>query len=338
MKIGIVTFFTANNYGALLQCHALYSYLKSFGHEVILLDTELPNKNKTFRSKVRHAFFNSVAFKAFRKDHLPVVYPKNTKVDIVIFGSDQVWNLDITKEFYLQYFGSFLSHEIRRVAYAASFGVNSWTHQDKLQSVKNEIAKFSSFGIREGSGVEICKEHFEVNATKVLDPTLLLTAEKYKHLYKPRANKNQLVSYIFNKDSKKIADVKKLASKLVLPTLLLSDVRIRKGVLSVPYPSVANWLSYLAAAEFVVTDSFHCMVFAIINRKNFIAIPAIQARAGRMTSLLADLGLTDRFFDNLDAAIASTTITRPIDYELVNQKLARLQYDSQQFLISSLEI
>jgi hypothetical protein len=336
LKVGIVTFYTANNYGAVLQCHALYSFLKSQGHEVVLLETDLPNKNKTLRSKLRHSFFNSISFKKFRNNWLPDVVSKNTSVDAVVFGSDQIWNIDITKQFYLEYFGSFLHEKIKRVAYAASFGVASWNHPKELLDAKSEIAKFSVFGIREASGVEICKEQFDVTATKVLDPTLLLEADNYKKLYKLRLKKGQLVSYIFNKDAKKIEDVKKLASSLSLKPVLLSDVRIRKGILSVPYPSVSTWVSYLAAADFVVTDSFHCMVFAIINQKNFVAIPAIKARAGRMTSLLSDLGLLDRFFEDIKSAQESGIVFSDIDYSKVNIKLDVLREESRQFLISSI--
>ena len=86
----------------------------------------------------------------------------------------------------------------------------------------------------------------------------------------------------------------------------------------------------------ILTDSFHCMVFSIIFKKDFIAIPAIPERAGRMLSLLSDLDLESRFFNDITEAKKSDVIAQPIDYDAVHNKLNALRKSSLSFLHRSL--
>lgn len=337
MKIGIVTFFKANNYGALLQCYALSEFLKKNDHKVYLVKTDLPEKNQTLRAKIRHYFYNKIAFENFRNGYLPSIIQSTSELDVIVFGSDQIWNLDITKTHYASYFGDYVSTNAVKIAYAASFGINVWIHSDKTRHVKAMLNEFSSIGVRESEGIAICKDQFNVNAQQVLDPTLLIDKTLYDRLYEPIIRPNYIACYIFHKDTNKINLSADIARKLNCDLCLLSDMRYRKNVHSIPYPSVSRWLSFIRSSNFVITDSFHCMVFAIIFNKDFIAIPAIASRAGRMTSLLKKLSLEQRFFPDIDSALSSNELTKPIDYMSVNYKLEELKLNSHDFLVSAIK-
>lgn len=337
MKIGIVTFFKANNYGALLQCYALSEFLKKNNHQVYLVDADLPEKNHTLRAKLRHYFYNKIAFQNFRNAYLPAIIPSTSNFDVIVFGSDQIWNLDITKTHYAAYFGEYVSTNTVKIAYAASFGINVWIHSDKTRHVKAMLNDFSSIGVRESEGIAICKDQFNINAQQVLDPTLLIDKTSYDRLYEPINRPNYIACYIFHKDSNKINLSADIAIKLNCDLCLLSDMRYRKNVHSIPYPNVSKWLSFIRSSNFVITDSFHCMVFAIIFNKDFIAIPAIPSRAGRMTSLLKKLSLEQRFFPDIDSALSSNELTTPIDYMSVNCKLEVLKLNSHDFLVSAIK-
>ena len=337
MKVGIVTFYTANNYGAVLQCYALASFLKSENYDVHLANIVLPEKATSLRAKLRNKLIYMLAFQEFRDNYLPSVCSDLSSLDTFVFGSDQIWNLDITKESYESFMGASLTKDKNKVAYAASFGVSEWKFSDKTDRAKRLLNDFSAMGIREGSGVEICRDVFELKSTQVVDPTLLIDKKSYSKIFTPRNLNNRMVCYVFNKGKKQINNLRTIGSDLSLKPVVLNDVRIRRGIDSVPYPSVSKWLSYIEAADFVVTDSFHCMVFSILFEKEFIAIPAIKARAGRMTSLLKTLGLEGRFFDSLDDALKFGRFRNKIDYSAVNDRIDKMRRSSQQFLTGALE-
>jgi len=334
MKIGIVTFHTANNYGAVLQCYALSESIKDLGHEVELIDLPLHEKPKNLRPLLRNKVL-SMAFSSFRNVFLPKAVESSVEKDIYFFGSDQVWNPQITKKHCLSFFGSWVKDNKPKVAYAASFGLSTWDFPELTLDVKKELSTFKALGIRESTGVSICKDVFGIETTQVLDPTLLRT--DYSSVFKKRKASENLVCYIFGKDEQKMDQLRNIAKKCELQAVLLNDARFRRDIKSVLFPSVAKWLSYIESSQFVITDSFHCMVFAIIFKKNFIAIPAIQARAGRMVSLLESLGLESRFFNTLEEAQNSDVILQDIDYSVVDTKLNDLRASSLKFLESSLD-
>ncbi|WP_441003637.1 polysaccharide pyruvyl transferase family protein [Pseudocolwellia agarivorans] len=335
MKVGIVTFHEANNYGAVLQCHALAEILKKLNHNVELIDLPLHDKIKGLKAQLRDKFI-SRAFTHFKLNFLPNISVNNDQNEVCVFGSDQVWNPQITKNHHLLYFGSWVKPEVSKIAYAASFGLSTWDFPEYNEGVKAQLESFKALGVREVSGVEICKGTFDVESQQVVDPTLLLT--DYSHLFTKRKKTNSLVCYIFGKEEDKMDNIRKIGNKRNLQPVLLNDMRLRKGIKSVPFPTVAKWLSYIEASEFVITDSFHCMVFSILFKKNFIAIPAIPARAGRMKSLLNDLGLESRFFNSINDVPSSDVILENIDYQEVNEKIKTLRENSLLFLKKALEV
>jgi len=333
IRIGIVTFHTANNYGAVLQCYALAETLKELGHQVELVDLPLHKAPNTLRERLRIKLLDK-AFSEFRRKFLPKTVSQATILDSYYFGSDQVWNPQITAENYELFFGSFVPKDKPKVAYAASFGLSTWKFPEYTNTVTELLASFKALGVRESSAVDICKNEFNVGATQVVDPTLLGT--DYTHTFRKRNATNSLVCYIFGKDDNKMKSLRNIATKLKLNAVLINDFRIRKQIKSIPFPSVATWLSHLEASQFVITDSFHCMVFAIIFKKNFIAIPAILERADRMVSLLVGLGLKERFFLNIEDVAESDIILKNIDFEVVDKKIYALRESSLLFLQQSL--
>jgi hypothetical protein len=333
MKLGIVTFHTANNYGAVLQCYALAETLKELRQQVELVDLPLHNTPSKLRARLRLKLL-SMAFSEFREKFLPNIVAPTTILDSYYFGSDQVWNPQITAENYELFFGSFVPKDKPKIAYAASFGLATWNFPEFTNNVTVQLASFKALGVRESSAVSICQNEFNAKATQVVDPTLLRT--DYSEVFKKRKTSNSLVCYIFGKDDSKMNAIRNIAAKLKLNAVLMNDFRLRKKIKSIPFPSVATWLSHIEASDFVISDSFHCMVFAIIFKKNFIAIPAIPERAGRMVSLLVSLGLKERFFLNIEDVAESDIILKDIDFEAVDKKLSALRESSLNFLKQSL--
>lgn len=252
--------------------------------------------------------------------------------DALIVGSDQVWRPAYS--YCPAYFLDFSNdYAIKRIAYAASFGVDNMNeYKKKLLTSCSENAKlFDAISVRENSGIGLCNQYFHVDAVQVLDPTMLLEKEDYLKLientneHHPKAS---LVYYVLDKSEGKLRIVDGIAKALDLSA---TDLMPGQDVL----PSVSSWLAGFRDADFIVTDSFHGTVFSIIFNKPFIAIANEARGSARFISLLKMFDLTDRLISDTDAG--TDIYKRQINYDHVNEIKKEWQNRSFSFLRSNLK-
>lgn len=253
--------------------------------------------------------------------------------DCIVVGSDQVWR-EIYSPCIEDFFLGFLPEDDKRlkITYAASFGTaDTPISEEHLKNCIPLAKRFSSISVRERSGVEIMKDTFGLDATLHLDPTLLLSAGQYKFPVK-NVEKGCLVSYILDETADKDAILQDVSE-----ALNLKNKKLRLNTPSqdddVVLPSIEEWLSSFANADFVVTDSFHGCVFSIINHKPFIAIANRDRGLERFTSLLSTFGLMNRLIWGHEDFISNKTLLfQPIDYTNVNNKLHEIKQESVDYL------
>ena len=196
---------------------------------------------------------------------------------------------------------------VRRIAYAASFGTNDWefSEEDTLECAR--LAKlFDKISVREKSGVRLCEEYLGVQAEHVLDPTLLLNAEDYIRLFEdakvPKSEAN-LFCYVLDANAESESIISSLENdgyKAMHAKLVTNSTREN------PRPcqlSVEEWLRGIYDAELVVTDSFHACVFSIIFKKPFIALGNKTRGNTRFDSLFETFDLQDRHVVSYDAYV-----------------------------------
>ncbi|WP_171595261.1 polysaccharide pyruvyl transferase family protein [Marinifilum caeruleilacunae] len=380
MKIGIITLPFNWNYGGILQTYALQSALKKLGH-----DSYTINRNTapmSLKMKVLSYVRRSILKVLFRKDVVVRTWPtkeeektirqhtdrfiqenvkttdlfrsekdfKNIgKYDFQAFvtGSDQVWRPKYSPVLENHFLG-FLpkDSQAKRIAYAASFGVDNWEFSGRQTEACASLAqKFDTISVREDSAVELCKDKLNVESIVALDPTMLIDKEEYIALVEkdkiPKL-KGSLLNYILDltPDKKKIVDEAaeelKIKPVSIMPKGIFREMG-KKRLEDCVCPPVTNWLRGFMDAEFVVTDSFHGTVFSIIFNKPFIAIGNAKRGITRFSSLLKILGLEDRlvlgYQDNI-----SEMIKTPIDYQKVNTLLEGKKKEALQFLENSLNV
>lgn len=348
-----------NNYGCVLQNYALQTALKKIGHDPITLDY-IPYKSPfrillslvytiiLFFTKRRRTFAECFPIKrdkyvtSFINKNICVTHPlrkysssliNEYKLEGFVVGSDQIWrpvfNDDIIYDAYLK----FTSHyDVKRVAYAASFGVSKWEYNTKETKECSLLAKrFNAISVREYSGVELCKNNLCVEAKVVVDPTLLLEAREYRLLYKEgnTMKGKYLLSYILTKSKDKESIVKTISKSMSCKTI---DIRIKNKL---KY-SIEEWLELFDNAECVVTDSFHGTVFSIIFHKKFIVIDNPGRGSARIHTLLKEVGLDSRMRKEQDY-IDSTCISENIRWEDVDKRLEKARKEGVDFLMSALE-
>lgn len=362
MRIAIVTLPLHSNYGGILQAYALQTVLHKMGHDVIFVKYPHKHNFKSCFKNIISPLINSFGrythyytkrkilkeqnaiFFAFREKYLAKevtvknLLTKFPKVDAIIVGSDQVWrhyaHLDI-QFFYL----NFLSDtNVKRIAYAASFGIKEWMI-DKEQTARiSELAKrFSAVSVREQDGLSLCCKHLRVNAVQVLDPTLLLHLEEYKELTVGTcAERNSLSTYIISPSTFKQGIITAVEQELETSAQPLNSMEDNPLCIDIKSKSsIEKWLIRLMGASLLITDSFHGTVFAINFNVPFIVMQNQEAGNSRLYNILEKFHLQSRMVTSCEQAIK--IIKEPINWSAVNMIRNAEEQKSLSFLQNALD-
>ena len=351
MKIGILTLPLHSNYGGIIQAYALKTTLEKLGHEIYFFEhiayPQRPHIKFRYliyfkRSILKYLFRQNIIvcydkycqhFNAQKLKHtLPFIkryIQQNyhtinsinfSQIDAVVVGSDQVWRTIYAKPIQ-KYFLDFIkdNKDIKKIAYAASFGTDKWDFTPQQTTECARLAKqFDLITVREDSGVNLCKKYLGVAAEQVLDPTMLLEMDDYiKIIQTENAPKSEgnLFAYMLDDSPQKQEFVENIATKKGLTAFSIIPQEGQNNVAPV-YPSVQKWLRSFLDAEFVVTDSFHGCVFSIIFNKPFIAIGNKERGQARFDSLLKLFKLENRQIDI--SQLNTAPIIKDIDWTKVN--------------------
>lgn len=369
MNIGILTHRLFTNYGGILQNYALQVALIRMGHNPITIDyvigtplkikllsvvkrlalivsqrKRLPirgwmnNKEACEVSKYTRRFVENNIITTDEVKLEKVKWMRND-FDAMIVGSDQVWRYSYMKGHIEEFFLKSFKNVPVKVAYAASFGTDYWEMPKKqTEKCKRLIEHFNSISVREASGINLCREYLGFDAEMVLDPTMLLSAEDYISLVNrtntPQSRGN-LMTYILDKSIEKKKIIEYVSETLgltkieVLPNKTFSEVG-KKGLKQCVVPPIEQWLRGFMDAEFVVTDSFHGMVFSIIFNKPFWVIANKNRGLDRMASLLKIFNLEDRLL--FSSAELEDKMSVQINWNHINDTILTWQNKSYDFL------
>ena len=353
MKIGILTFPTAINYGTALQASALCNVLSSDDREVGFLNhrcDHVDSSNSIFDIKnifdikytIAHLINLPIAikrtnnFKKYAKKYIPLCHDIPSDYDIIVAGSDQIWNYNITgNDFY--YFLDFPKNNIRKVSYAGSFGLSS-LEEKYHEKIKNLLSDFDYISVREKQAAKIIKDISNKDVPVVVDPTLLLTKEYWKNICKKDSSQQKggyiFVYTVFN--SENIWNyAEELSKKTGLPIKTISYSKLHRH--NADYDFTAgpdDWVNYMLNADYVVTNSFHGVAFSINFEKNFFFdMPPAKAGVGsRISDITERYGLTSR---NISGENFTPTVDLP-DFTLKKELLEKDRQFSFDFIDSFL--
>lgn len=372
MKIGILTQPLHNNYGGLIQNYALQQVLKKMGHEVETIDWGGDNVSWMHRqlSRFKQKVLSIISPQKYKKPryiptskeisvirretngfinkyikHTGVIHSENGFIDIArknnynafIVGSDQCWRPSFNP-FLREMFLSFVADrdDIKRIAYAASFGVDQWEYTlEQTKDCSILAQKFDLISVREDSGIKLCKNHLKVDVVHVLDPTMLLTKEDYEKVVqreKEPPSSGNMFYYILD-PTKEIIEIidglakrKALTSFTVLPKYQAENrdrYNVKNNIEDCVYPGVTAWLRAFMDARMTIVDSFHGTVFSILFNKPFWVIGNKDRGLSRFYSLLQEFGLERRL--TTVEELSEMNLDDPIDWLYVNNKLQELR-------------
>lgn len=337
------------NYGGVITYYALYKAILDMGYSVVMIGPPKRKKKEKKSHAVRFCKENIVL-----SDEKPLnKYGEyNTLAKIFVLGSDQVWNYKLFSGRKLSFYLDFVDDTKKKIAYGASFGfdvptVLSFRPEQYLKS-SALMKRIDQIAVRESSAVDVCREYYEVPATHVVDPVFLLRAEDYDALSQNAVNKPEgpyMAIYSLSPKESLNRGFQFVSQTLNLPRVNMTTGNMKKWKLREPnfdMPYCKNlqmeeWLYNLRNSEFVMTDSYHCVCFSIIFRKNFVLVQEEWA-VSRMTSLLSKLNLMDRWFNSSEELIAHPEVLNtPIDYDAVYEILDRDIAFSRNWLAEALE-
>lgn len=358
MKVGIITFSRAINYGAVLQSFALKNKIISLGHEckVINYYSEMVEKEaspfylKDFSIKemlitilqIKMRLIKNKKFKIFSEKYLDCsskLYNKDTiqnqmsTYDAIITGSDQVWNYEITG-LDENYFLSFASKETRKISYGASFGVSSIPNEYE-QRYRQLLSYLDVISVRESSGADIVQELLGFYPEIVLDPVFLIKADEWKKIAKkPFITKDYILVYSINKSKcyQMAEEIQRKTGGMIVG--LQTPMSNRVKCMTIRDESPEEFLGWIKNARYIITDSFHGTAFSIIFKKQFIFCNGGTGinRLSRQRTLLEIAHLTDRvcFPDEFEK------MYEEIDYKNVQKYIDSAIAASENFLVEKL--
>lgn len=341
-KIRILTFHSAYSYGAVLQTYGLYTFLKKQFGDVRVIDFRCPHFSMTFNWKKIKSWLTYPKFAAFKRKikftgKVGAEELRNSGIDadILIVGSDQVWNQNITMDYADIYLGNLGKSTRKIISYAASIGKSELNDDEKKLMVKM-LPKFSEISVREKEAVGLCEEVGAKMVKHVIDPTFLV--EDYNKLIGKVKEKDELGLFVLdNSGSECFEAAVYISDKLGLKAKVINKAKSQEGFKIVPFPGIRRFLREIAKIKFMITNSYHGLAFSIIFRKQFAYVttnPKLQSRA---KSLLELCELESRMFISYDELKISEIWNSSIDYNKVVSKLTPFIKKSKEFLISACE-
>ena len=358
MKIGVITFwYTQENYGQMLQLYALQVFLKELGHDPYLIRFDNRSDVKEYivknslASNIKKAIknplkivdhFRSVlllrkkfqiqlrGFDDFRNKYIrmsPKIYYSLDELkndpptaDAYICGSDVIWNESICN---MSYFLNFGDKKTKRIAYAPSFG-SSFVSDNYCKLISPLLQNFDFIGVREKSGVDICNRAKFNHAEWVSDPTMIIKKDYYDNMaIKYHNSKSYIFQYFLGVE--KINQLNAIYDYAASNDMDVKYVAVqgRRDHYEKLNASIEEWIGYLKGAEYVITNSFHCCVMALIYNKKFLYIP-LSGFSGslneRINSLLIEFNL-----ENRSCKKSISEIEQDINWDRINSILLNKQ-------------
>lgn len=317
-KIGILTACRTNNNGTDLQTLAMQNLFSEY------FDTEIVNYKceKLERShklllrfsivdvlRIPHRFFMNLSHGNFRRRLFRFSKRKYDKTtvreidniyDMVVVGSDQIWNMEITG-YDLNFFLPWKNFFAMKWAYAPSLGVDDITNWENDYQISTYLRDFKKITVREADGV-VALQKIGIESKEVLDPLLAVNPELWASFKKPYRGKPYILFYQVATSVKDASAAIEYARNKGWDVIyILPPSRPIRGIKMRSFVSVERWLQYVQNAEMIVTDSYHGLSICVSAHKNFrLVLMSQKSRNIRSLNLLNNIGCEDFILDKIN--------------------------------------
>ncbi|MBQ3417902.1 MAG: polysaccharide pyruvyl transferase family protein [Ruminococcus sp.] len=324
MKIGIMTYHRAENYGSVLQAYALSTTIKKLGHDPEIIDYHSEAQDKMFqlyngshslggtlRNLLAFVYQKKLkakkeSFSSFLKNRVQLsrddyndrsdLSVLNSEYDFFICGSDQVWNTACT-DYTDAYLLDFAEKKQCCMSFAASIGVSRIKPEEE-EKFKTSISGFKYISVRERTAKECLERILERKVDVVPDPVVLLSKEEWDDLAADNRFSDYILCYFIG-DAPRMREFAKRMHKLSGLPLVFTNFSLRDTA-TAGYKAYdtgpQEFISLIKNAKYICTDSFHAVLFSLIYHKNFWVFTKLNkgSSRSRIDDIAFRVSLTDR--------------------------------------------
>lgn len=337
MKVGILTFHDAHNYGAVLQAFALKKYIQKLGYEVRIINYHhetIPDGFPREENEERWEKFNKFIQELI--DNEEKVYTREEDlekldIDFWICGSDQIWNTEITRGFNKGFFLDFKTNG-KKISYAVSMGIPELPSRFE-EEFRKSLNQIDAISVREELLKQYAQRFTDKNVEKTLDPTLLLEEKDYNDLILENKYGDYILIYALGPDDRLTQIANRISNEKNTKIIELNDKKIENYFCEqISAAGPEEFLTLIKNAKSVITNSFHGTIFSIIFKKEFYTITRLN-RNSRMENILKIVGMEDRLIDKIE----DMEKVRGQDYKKAYKELEKERQQSKDFLKKALK-
>lgn len=373
MKVGLITYHSAYNFGSVLQAYATQEYLKNKMGNCEIINYRTKEQRRVYsifvwnhgivgwlkslvknilkipyykKKKVRQENYERLIEEWFNLSEACVepedVYAMWDKYDIIVSGSDQIWNKmsnelsNVSWDYMMPYL--LHGYKGKKVSYASSIG--NMSDEDLLKIVP-EVEQFSFVSMREKETAEKMKKLCKVNIQSVVDPTFLLTKEEWIKRFGLRKTDEKYILYYALNGMKDIKKARKTIEeyarrhnykvKMIAPLAYAKSNEIIEGL---EETDPVSFLQLIYNSDSVITDSYHGTILSINLGKDIYSICGRNVSDFRKTDIMKQIGLENRIIYNLEDLLNKKYDS--INYEQVSERLEKLKQQSFAYLNQAL--
>lgn len=365
-SVGLITFHASYNFGSVMQAWATQQIVSEMGYDCEIINfrtkiqkdkysvfpikmgykqilrniIQIPRIGEKYRSNKKYEQF--IQRKLVISEEYSTVkdLKASKKYDIYLAGSDQIWGyhipefdyseIDVRGIYYLDFIDGY------KISYASSTGTAT---SELLQPYAEYLKKFSHLSVRESMGQQVIEKIIGEKPSVVLDPTYLLSSRKWYEIANniSRKYKSKYVLIYSLQGMKKARKwkeiIKKLPSDIKIITVVPFSPITGKKIINRADAGPVEILSLFANAEYVYTDTFHGMSFAIHFRKPFTIFEDKDADY-RKRNIMDMFSLRDRETNLIDSAVGM--FSKPIDYDSRENMIRNKVLESMDYLKNAL--
>lgn len=313
----LLTWFAGINYGSILTAYALKESIKQLGFSVKYINNGIPisyakDFNKKYADKTDLCLVN--------KDFENLNKLSNT----FIVGADNQLDFSCVNKRMYQNLLDFANSHSKKMIISGSFGSWDWEEKSEvMQNLELLFKRFDFISTREDISKQKLKEKFNIDAEWFMDPVFFLKKQDYEKLIentKTNNYENSIMSYVLYPNEDTTNTIKYLQEKYNLKVNQFYGNQLAPYKETNNNKSVENWLKSIRDSKFIVTDSFHCVAFAIIFNRPVICLKN-KCDTTRFSSIFKKLNVNIPIYKNFQDFLDDFDNSPNDDFEKINQNI-----------------
>lgn len=335
-KCGIITLHNVINYGAYLQAFALQTKLIQMGYDtefVNLEESRIVSRFLQIKCKFpKRVIYNYRLLTEFDKviPMLNVSGNKNQDYDTVIVGSDELWNINNGG---FKHRREYLAYDLMApniISYAVSANKVTCDEFRHFYGGSVDFSQFTRISVRDKNTYDLVKSISGISPSIVCDPTLLLGNDWKKYAVRCK-EKNFIMVYSFTVSEQEKKAIQRLAHSRGKQIISVGSYNpwCDQNICVTPF----EFLGYMQAADYVVTSSFHGVVFSTLFNKKFVVHPQTKSK---VLDLMKRLHIEELDATDLDDLLI--ILDKEIDYTKINDTVSCFAQQSMEWLRNAIEI